>query len=113
VASEVILKGIRGKAFLETMCCFFFFLDITQDNSSLLKYAQDVAKAGTGLTNVDQQGTNKGVPCWKCSTRAPISNSSQTFQVNSRKTHLQNNETMMLWVWILVTQNQSQSSFNR
>ena len=50
VVNKVIWRGIKGKAFLETI----FFLGIIQTKGpSLLEYA-DVAKANIGLMNADQ-----------------------------------------------------------
>jgi hypothetical protein len=43
----------------------FFLEKIQKEGSSLLKYAQGMAKASNGLLNVDQQMTNKESSCLK------------------------------------------------
>ena len=62
VANKVSLNRIVDRILLETM----FFLRISIIHSecpSLLDYAEGVAKAGIGLMNVGQQGTDKIALC--------------------------------------------------
>lgn len=57
------------------------------EGHSYLEYAEGVAKADTGLMNVDQQGTDKVILVQEMTPEAPIPNPNQPSQVNSGETH--------------------------
>lgn len=78
---------IVDKIFVEIM---FSVQIINKEFPCLLEYAEDVAKTDTGLKNTDQQGKNNVTPCWESPLEVLISNSNQSFQINSRESHPQN-----------------------
>ena len=61
VVNKATLKGTANRVFLETL----FFLSIIQIELFLLDNAEGVAKADTGVMNVDQQGTVKVTLCYQ------------------------------------------------
>ena len=54
IVNKAIKKGTVNRAFLETKFCQNI---IPTELPAFLDYAEGVAKAGTGLMNVDQQWT--------------------------------------------------------
>lgn len=69
VSQRSFEEGLQPKHFQKQ--CFFLEL-IQKEGPSLLEYAKDMAKAGIGLMNADQQGKGKVIRCHCMESANPI-----------------------------------------